>query len=390
MPRRHVVSLVLLAFFLGGCGASDRAARAATATPAAAGRQLAEPLDAELERTTTEAGLQGAAAVLMVDGRLVWSGGAGMADVEAGRPMTPRTPVYYASVSKTVTAAVALRLAEQGRLRLDDPVRRWVGGRDGYRGPRSVTLRRLLNHTSGIRDPAEAFFIAQGRHPERPITPQDWLRNLSPRASAPAYANANYVIAGLAIKRAAGRDWDRVRHEVAPDLVLQPDERVPGRPARFYWYPNGVGDPQPYGDDAGWLPSTSMATGAWTAGTWAGTTEALARWADRLFSGAVLEPGSLEQMTDFLAAPNVLWGEYGLGLSRRVEDGNEGLGSHGPRLRRPHRALASAGTRPDALHGRQRRACRHAGAAARAAAGRPRAARPLGGTPRRFGGSANP
>ena len=326
MERRHIVTLALLALILGGCGGGDGGAPAATATPAATGRQLAEPLDAELERTTAEAGLQGATSVLMVDGRIVWSGGAGMADVEAGRPMTPRTPVYYASVSKTVTAAVALRLAEQGRLRLDDPVRRWV---PEWRGPRSVTLRHLLNQTSGVRDPAETFFIAQGRHPERPITPQDWLRSLPPRASGPAYANANFVLAGLAMKRAAGRDWDRVRHEVAPDLVLQPDERVPGRPARFYWYPNGIGDPQPHGDDAGWLPSTAMATGAWTAGTWAGTTEALARWADRLFSGAIVEAGSLEQMTDFLAAPNVLWGEYGLGLSRRVEDGNEVWGHTG-------------------------------------------------------------
>jgi D-alanyl-D-alanine carboxypeptidase len=308
MTRRWIAPLVLL---VAGCGGGATP----TATPQASGRALGEALDAELERTTEQAGLAGAASVLVVDGRVVWSGATGMADVEAQRPMTARTPVYFASVSKTVTAAVALRLAEQGRLRLDDPVRRWV---PEWRGPRTVTLRELLGHTSGVRDPAESFFIDQARYPARRITPRDWLRDLPPRESGRAYANANFILAGLAIKRAAGNDWDRVRHEVAPDLVLQPDERVRGRPARFYWYPNGLGDRQPHGDDAGWVPSTAMATGAWTAGAWAGTTEALARWADRLFRGEVLEPASLEAMT-----------EGGLGLALLTEEGEEVWGHQG-------------------------------------------------------------
>jgi len=309
MTRRWIAPLVLLLAGCGGGGATP------TATPQASGRALGEALDAELERTTESAGLQGAASVLVVDGEVVWAGATGMADVEAQRLMTATTPVYFASVSKTVTAAVALRLAEQGRLRLDDPVRRWV---PEWRGPRTVTLRELLRHTSGVRDPPEAFFIAQVERPARPITPSDWIRSLPARESGQAYANANFILAGLAIKRAAGPSWDRVRHEVAPDLVLQPDERVPGRPARFYWYPNGVGDPQPHGDDAGWVPSTAMATGAWTAGAWAGTTEALAQWADRLFRGEVLEPASLEAMT-----------EEGLGLARLTEEGDEVWGHQG-------------------------------------------------------------
>jgi D-alanyl-D-alanine carboxypeptidase len=72
-----------------------------------------------------------------------------------------------------------------------------------------------------------------------------------------------------------------------------------------------------------------MATGAWTAGAWAGTTEALARWADRLFRGEILEPESLSQMTDFRPAPAVMWGEFGLGLSRRMEEGEEVWGHSG-------------------------------------------------------------
>lgn len=49
-------------------------------------------------------------------------------------------------------------------------------------------------------------------------------------SSGPAYANANFILAGLAMRRAARSDWAGVRHEVAPELILQPDERVQGRP----------------------------------------------------------------------------------------------------------------------------------------------------------------
>ncbi|HEX5781325.1 MAG TPA: serine hydrolase domain-containing protein [Solirubrobacteraceae bacterium] len=326
MTRRAATALIVFALLLGGCGGGSDGAARATATPAAEGRQLPEALDAELERTAEQAGQQGVASALVVRGRLVWAGATGMADIEAERPMTPRTPVYFASVSKTVTAAVALRLAERGRLELDAPVRRWIPEWDV---PRAVTVRQLLGMNAGVRDPDEQFYIRQARRPGRPITPHDWLRALSPRESGPAYANASFILAGLAMKRAAGRDWDAVRHEVAPRLVLQPDDRVRGRPARFYWYPRGLGDPQPHGDGAGWVPSTAMATGAWTAGAWAGHTEALSRWGDRLFRGGVLAPASLAEMTDFATELDGPWPEYGLGLGRRMEDDEEVWGHSG-------------------------------------------------------------
>jgi D-alanyl-D-alanine carboxypeptidase len=324
MARRAATPLVLLTL-LAGCGGSDGAARA-TATPAAEGRQLAEALDAELERTAGQAGQQGVASTLVVRGRVLWTGATGMADNEMGRRMSARTPVYFASVSKTLTAAVALRLAERGRLPLDAPVRRWI---PEWHVPRTVTVRRLLGMDAGVRDPGERFYFRQARRPDRPITPHDWLRALPPRESGPEYANASFILAGLAMKRAAGRDWDAVRHEVAPRLVLQPDDRVRGRPAQFYWYPRGLGDPKPHGDGAGWVPSTAMATGAWTAGAWAGTTEALARWGDRLFRGGILTPASLAEMTEFTTALDGPWPEYGLGLGRRFDGGEEVWGHSG-------------------------------------------------------------
>jgi D-alanyl-D-alanine carboxypeptidase len=330
--RGVVAGLLLLALALAACGGgghhtSPQATDTGSAAPAA-GRDTTRVLDAELARRVRDTGVPGAAAALVAHGRLVWSGGAGMADLRTGRPMTARTPVYFASVGKTVTAAVALRLAEERRLSLDDPLRRWV---PEWHGPRTVTLRRLLNHTSGVHDPEEAFFESAFLHPARRYTPSDWIAHLPPPdphpTRNPAYDNANYILAGMAMRRAAGRDWARVRHEVAPQLTLQPDERVRGTPAQSYVYPNGAGDPRPYTDHSRYVPCTSFATAAWTAGAWAGTVQALALWANRLLGGQILQPASLHEMTAFRPGAD-MWGEYGLGLARRLEGAGQEVWGH--------------------------------------------------------------
>jgi CubicO group peptidase (beta-lactamase class C family) len=204
---------------LAGCGAGTPAARDG------AGAARARAFERALTDNATASGSPAVAAAVVARGRLVWSGASGMADVAMGRAMTPRTPVYFGSVSKMITAAVALHMQERGLLRLDDPVGRWV---PQWRGPRRVTLRSLLSQTSGVHDPGPSFFdaIVAGRL----VAPADWLAHLPApdRRTRPEfeYANANYILAGIAMRRAARTQWAAVRHEVAPTLALQPDERV--------------------------------------------------------------------------------------------------------------------------------------------------------------------
>ncbi len=101
-----------------------------------------------------------------------------------------------------------------------------------------------------------------------------------------------------------------------------------GEPARGYVYPEGAGDPRPFGDDGPFVPSTSLATAAWTSGGYAGSTEAMAGWADRLFAGEVIDEDSLSEMTDF--RPSTALGDaYGLGLARFEMDGREAWGHEG-------------------------------------------------------------
>ncbi len=318
MPFRGLLCGLIAVVLAAGCGGGEeKAARS----------DLPHKLDAELAKRADELGVPGAAAALYRRGELVWSGAFGMADIEADRPMTAQTPVAYASVGKMITAALALRLAEEGRLSLDDPVRRWV---PAWPGSRSKTLRDLLGHNGGIEDAPESFYRAQYLRPARPVRPADWLAAIRPphAEDSTVYNNSGFVTAGLALRRAAGAGWLDLLRDTAPGIALQPDQRVEGEPARGYVYPRGAGDPRPFGDDGPFVPSTSLATAAWTSGGYAGPAEAMAGWADRLFAGEVVDEDSLSEMTDF--KPSTALGEaYGLGLARFDVDGHEAWGHLG-------------------------------------------------------------
>jgi CubicO group peptidase (beta-lactamase class C family) len=316
MPLRGLL-LVLIAVLVG-CGGEEKE----VARP-----DLPKRLDAELAKRSQELGVPGAAAALYRHGELVWSGGWGKADIEEDRPMTAQTPVAYASVGKMITAALALRLAEQGRLSLGDPVRRWV---PAWPGARSKTLRDLLGHRGGIEDAPERFYRAQYLRPARTVTPEDWLAAITPPhpEDAQVYNNSGFVTAGVAIKRAAGAGWLDLLRETAPGIALQPDQRVEGEPARGYVYPEGAGKPTAFGDDGPFVPSTSLATAAWTSGGYAGSAEAMAAWADRLFAGEVISDDSLSEMTDFKESA-ALGNAYGLGLARFEVEGQEAWGHLG-------------------------------------------------------------
>ena len=138
MDIRPAILLLLALLPLGSATATD-ATEHPTAMPEAYAR---------LQRYTGD--VPGAALLVLRNGEAVIRRGVGLADVEAGTPITPATNFRLASVSKQFTAAAVLLLAEDGRLRLDDPVRRWLpelpANADG------VTLHHLLSHTSGLHD----------------------------------------------------------------------------------------------------------------------------------------------------------------------------------------------------------------------------------------------
>ncbi len=92
----------------------------------------------------------GCAVGVVKDGDLVFSKAYGMADIERGIKLTPSSPIHLASESKQFTAAAILLAAKRGKLSLDDDVRKYLPELREY--GKTITLRHLLHHASGIRD----------------------------------------------------------------------------------------------------------------------------------------------------------------------------------------------------------------------------------------------
>ncbi len=154
----------------------------------------------------------GAAILVLKHGRPIYQRAIGLSDVERGTAMTLDTPVDLASVSKQFTGYAVAMLIARGRLRLDDPARRYL---PELGEPFSaVTVRHLLEHTSGVRDWDRSFALT-GRAIEDGIGMDEVLAmsarqrvlNFAP-GTRQQYSNAGYVLLALIVERVGGQPFD--------------------------------------------------------------------------------------------------------------------------------------------------------------------------------------
>jgi CubicO group peptidase (beta-lactamase class C family) len=177
-------------------------------------------LDARLDslaRTDAFAGV-----VLVGRGDRVMSRRAvGLADRERQVPMAPETRLNIGSITKAFTGVAILRLAQQGRLRLDEPIGKYIDGFPADVASR-VTIRQLLQHRSGMGD---FFQSAQFRaDPSQVRTLDDYLRiaRSTPLEFEPGarerYSNLGYVVLGAVVQKVSGKPW----HEAVVEYVYRP------------------------------------------------------------------------------------------------------------------------------------------------------------------------
>ncbi len=155
----------------------------------------------------------GVAVAVWRDGGIVWSHAAGTAVFEADgvtpqRPLTPRSPVRVASISKLATALTVLSLAQDGMVNMDADVTDLLGfDLPVQPGGAPVTLTSLLSHTSGICDP-QVYWAAEGDRLEDLLTSDAGCSY--PPGEGWTYANINYGIAAQVMEMAAGERFDRL------------------------------------------------------------------------------------------------------------------------------------------------------------------------------------
>jgi D-alanyl-D-alanine carboxypeptidase len=239
----------------------------------------------------------------------------------AGGRITADAPIRIASVSKMVTAAAVLRLAEEGRLDIDEPLA----------GPWEVTLREALAHRAGLPDVFGRLLEIERAGGGKRGGPWDPARMLDlvaddprPARGAFRYSDTGYVLAGLAIERAAGAPL----HDACRALVLDPlgmdatylEGREPSRGAPATpWAPDmdpGAIDP----------------TIDWGGGGLVSTAGDLVRLVRGLHAGRVVGPAALRQMGALAPAGDGAFArveEYGLGLARWRASGEAVIGHGG-------------------------------------------------------------
>lgn len=165
----------------------------------------------------------GCALSVVKDGSIVYERGYGMADLNHNVPITPRTVFHVASMSKQFTAASIVLLAQQGKLSLDDPVRKYIRELPDFATP--ITIRQLIHHTSGLRDQWDLLDLAGWRYSLDLITDDDVLYLVShqkdlnfPPGSKHVYCNTGYTLLAQIVKRVSGQSF----REFTTSQIFQP------------------------------------------------------------------------------------------------------------------------------------------------------------------------
>jgi D-alanyl-D-alanine carboxypeptidase len=295
----------------------------------------AAALQKALNATRTGRGYPGiSAAIVFPDGSL-WAGQSGSAVLSSGTPVAADTLFSVASISKTFVAALVGRLAARGTISLDDPLAKYV---PTFPNAANISLRRLLNHTSGIRDLFDVMdgpILADRTHVW--TTAEVLARVGKSIYFAPGkgyhYSNTNYVLLEAVVERATGRPIaSQIRAEFLEPLhldrtFLQTEESAPGRRAHGYMGKAAA----PVDNSAGtMLPFTSEATAVGAAGAYVSTATDLARWGDALYNGQVLDRASLAAMVDISPTqPYKPRWVYGLGFEESLIGGRTAWGHRG-------------------------------------------------------------
>ena len=329
--RFPALTAIALGASLAAC-----APRAATITAAPAvdvrDTALARALQTKLDSLRGVLHFPGATlAVALPDGRVV-AVASGLADTTRRIPLRTTDKLLSGSVGKTYVSAVAMQLVHEGKLDLDAPIARWLGGAPWFArlpNAQAITVRQLMNHTSGLVryefDPRATVVLRE--QPMKAWTPEERLSYLLDTAAPFAagqgwdYSDTNYIVLAMILERITGRPYyDELRRRIL--VPLQLTNTIPSDRPDLPGLANGYAGPK---NDLGGYDASLDASGRlrvnpqfeWTGGGIASTTADLARWGKLLYEGKAFDAALLPRMLD--GVPSKLGRDvrYGLGVMTR-------------------------------------------------------------------------
>lgn len=296
--------------------------------------QTTENFQHLLDSLRMQYGFPGAtAAYVLPDGRIV-SVSTGIADKEAEGLMTSDSRMLIASIGKTFVGALAAVLADERAIQLDAPLSVYLGSKPWfYRLPNAneITLRQLLNHTSGLPDHVYmvefATDVAQKwAEPENYFTNEKLVQYIldQPALFDPgkgwSYSDTGYILAGMAIEAATGQElFTMIEDRFLKPLKLRntspsDDRHLPGLVSGYTGLGKMLGFPEKTTDHNGvmqWHPAMEGAGGGLISNS-----HDLALWGWLLYGGKAVAPAALDEILNAAPVTSQLETKsYGLGVS---------------------------------------------------------------------------
>lgn len=291
MPWKHLISTSMLATAVCACLSLEAVSvtrMGRRPRPGQTVRQRVDELFAGFDRDTP-----GAAVGVVRQGKVVFQGGYGSADLRKKTPIDPDTAFHLASCGKEMTAVAILLLVQDGKLRLDDRAARYLPEMRGWGG--KVKIRNLLQNTSGVPD----TYSTLEQSPGRPAAEDSlkllasWHRLDFPPGTDYAYSDSGFDLLGLIVERVAKEPFpqfmqERVFGPVGMTSTFVFDEARVSQAKRALGYDFKLGD---------WvLKDSSSLNFLYGSGEVYSTITDLARYDRALFGGALLRPDLLRDM----------------------------------------------------------------------------------------------
>lgn len=263
----------------------------AAGTPSNA--ELAQYAD-QLLAKNYPSGEPGGAAIVVRDGQVVLRKAYGLANVELGVPLTPDSVFELGSVTKQFTAAAILMLVEQGKVRLDDEITKYLP--DFPTHDQKITIEQLLTHTAGIANYTNMPEWIPRVREEMSVATLIGLFKDKPLDFPPgtkwAYSNSGYILLGAVIEKASGKSYERfIEDEIFQKLGMKASRygnQAEVIPNRAYGYDKA---------EAGYRNAEYLSmTQPYAAGSLMSTLDDLAIWDRALAGETLLKRSSIDRL----------------------------------------------------------------------------------------------
>jgi len=291
-----------------------------------------------LDKGINKYGARGVSAAVIFPDGTIWTGVSGISHENVA--IEPDMLFAIGSITKNVVAALTLELAEQRILLLDDPLSKWLPEYPHIDS--NITIRQLLNHTSGIYMfwDNQKIWDDLKRDRTKVWSPEEVLSYIKEPGFAPGegwrYSNTNYLLLAMIIEKATGstlsaefrkRFWEPYGIDHA---YLSQQEEILGNHAHVYGdnFIPGSGE-----SDLTFLPRASHESITFGSGGIFTTAEDLAQWSHALFGGEILQQQSMDEMLKFVEFREVAnMSAYGLGVQlypKSFSSGKRAIGHGG-------------------------------------------------------------